>query len=158
MSIKTYLLTRSSMTTLKTCFKCGEAKERTEFYRHAMMADKLLGKCKTCTKADVARNRIEHLDDVRLYDRMRAPLPHRVELRRRVGREWRAAYPERAAAQVVLRRAVIKGFVLRWPRCAVPDCEDRQLEAHHPDYSRPLDVVWLCVTHHRQTHALLAAA
>lgn len=28
--------------------------------------------------------------------------------------------------------------------------------AHHPDYDRPLDVVWLCQPHHKQTHALVA--
>ena len=27
-------------------------------------------------------------------------------------------------------------------------------EAHHHDYSRPLDVMWLCKPHHRETHLL----
>lgn len=27
-------------------------------------------------------------------------------------------------------------------------------EAHHPDYSRPLDVVWLCKTHHKDAHLI----
>ena len=26
-------------------------------------------------------------------------------------------------------------------------------EAHHEDYSRPLDVVWLCSLHHHRRHA-----
>jgi hypothetical protein len=29
-------------------------------------------------------------------------------------------------------------------------------QAHHPDYDRPLDVVWLCDMHHKQVHALVA--
>lgn len=31
--------------------------------------------------------------------------------------------------------------------CGQPDAQ-----AHHDDYSRPLDVRWLCDTHHRQHH------
>jgi len=27
-------------------------------------------------------------------------------------------------------------------------------EAHHPNYDAPLDVIWLCPPHHKQTHAL----
>jgi transcription elongation factor Elf1 len=30
----------------------------------------------------------------------------------------------------------------------------KKAEAHHPDYSRPLDVMWLCKPHHRETHSL----
>jgi hypothetical protein len=39
--------------------------------------------------------------------------------------------------------------------CALPECESRP-QAHHPDYSKPLDVVWLCDDHHKQAHALVA--
>lgn len=35
--------------------------------------------------------------------------------------------------------------------CAV--CGVKQTEAHHPDYYKPLEVIWLCPTHHRAEHA-----
>jgi hypothetical protein len=38
-----------------------------------------------------------------------------------------------------------KGHIARAP-CQV--CGDPETEAHHDDYSKPLEVIWLCKTHH----------
>lgn len=38
---------------MKKCFKCGVLKELTDFYKHKMMGDGHLNKCKDCTKSDV---------------------------------------------------------------------------------------------------------
>ena len=32
-------------------------------------------------------------------------------------------------------------------------CGDSIVEAHHDDYSKPLEVRWLCQSHHKQWHA-----
>lgn len=137
------------MATEKTCFKCQESKPLTEFYKHPAMGDGLLGKCKECTKSDAKEHRAANLDKYRQYDRERASLPHRMELAKRVHAEWKQDYPERRAAHMKVLYALRSGKLERQP-CWICGAK---AEAHHPDYSMPLDVVWLCPSHHKQAHA-----
>ncbi len=139
------------MTRSKECFKCKIVKPLDEFYKHNMMADGHLNKCKECTKNDVSKHREENIERIRQYDRDRAKLPHRIELKKEIVRRWNKKHPDRRNAQQKLRHAVQSGLVKKHP-CWV--CGEKA-EAHHPDYSSPLDVVWLCTVHHKQTHALV---
>lgn len=142
---------------MKRCFKCLETKPLEAFYKHAQMGDGRLNKCKDCTKADTNRNRLAKIDHYRAYDRRRASLPHRKANAMRVFERWSKTHPERRKAQVALGNAVRDGRVIPWPVCAIPECKGRP-EAHHPDYEKPLQVVWLCAAHHKQSHALIRKA
>ena len=150
----------------KQCFKCLQHKPLEAFYRHSMMADGRLNKCKECTKADVAKHRHENLERVRAYDRMRGSMPHRVAARKeyaqseagknahqRALRASRIKFPERAMARFAVSNAIRDGKLIRWPVCEIPGCTAKP-EAHHADYSLPLDVTWLCDHHHKETHKL----
>lgn len=61
----------------------------------------------------------------------------------------RERYPERLLARKKLSRAVKSGKVVKG-YCQV--CGATDVFAHHPDYSEPLRVDWLCREHHRQAH------
>ena len=69
-------------------------------------------------------------------------------------REWRKCHKlsveqrRRANARSYLHTYVKRGKVLKQP-CAV--C-GKPAQAHHPDYSQPLLVVWLCPAHHHELH------
>jgi hypothetical protein len=134
---------------MKTCFKCGERQPLSEFYKHAQMADGHLNKCKTCTKSDVWHHRRDHADSVRAYDRRRAKDPLRIADGSRRTAEWRKKYPERWAAHIAVNNAVRDGRLVKQP---CQKCGDKKVEGHHPDYGRPLHVVWLCPVHHREIH------
>ena len=136
----------------KRCFKCSEHKPLGEFYAHPQMADGHLNKCKDCTKKDIRQHRIKHPDQVREYDRERARQPHRVAERTRRHQEYADANPEKRAAHLALGRAVRDKKIGKLP-CAFCRADDN-LEAHHHDYTKPLDVTWLCRPCHRRFHAL----
>lgn len=51
-----------------------------------------------------------------------------------------------------VKRAVADGVIVKQP-CIV--CGDCKSEAHHSDYSKPLDVDWLCKRHHGLWHRYL---
>lgn len=64
-------------------------------------------------------------------------------------------YRAKERARQTLRRAVRRGDVVKLP-CEVCGLEEAQ--AHHDDYAKPLDVRWLCSTHHGEVHRLDEAA
>lgn len=51
--------------------------------------------------------------------------------------------------------AIVHGKLKRQP-CEVCGSEHR-IHAHHDDYSKPLDIAWLCAKHHHQRHKELEA-
>lgn len=55
----------------------------------------------------------------------------------------------RVKARNDLNHAVRDGKLDRLP-CVI--CGDEKSEAHHEDYTKPLDVVWLCDSHHHKVH------
>lgn len=139
---------------MKTCFKCKIEQPLSDFYKHSRMADGHLNKCKKCTKSDAHQHRYgEFREKVLAYDRVRAKTPERKDAAQKIYERWSAQNPERRAAQHTLGNAVRDKKVIKWPVCELPEC-DKKPEAHHPNYSAPLSVVWLCPAHHKQAHAL----
>lgn len=144
------------------CKTCAQDKEASAFYVSNQ------ARCKECVKASVTAHRKANLERVRAYDRMRGSMPHRVAARADYAKtkayaesheaasvRWAAKHPERRRASHLVGNAVRDGKLVPWPVCAIPEC-DRKPQGHHADYSRPLDVVWLCPAHHKQAHALVA--
>jgi hypothetical protein len=58
-------------------------------------------------------------------------------------------YPLKAQCRRIYTRAKERGKIVPQP-CEV--CGEPKVHGHHPDYAKPLDVMWLCVTHHAEWH------
>lgn len=68
---------------------------------------------------------------------------------RKYKRDWAKRNRKKRSAHSALKRAVSAGKVTRQP-CEV--CGKLETQGHHPDYSKPLAVLWLCDEHHKQAH------
>jgi hypothetical protein len=147
---------------MKTCKTCSKDKPLSSFYVHKAMLDGHLNICKDCTKARVSKHRALNIDSVRAYDKQRAMKPERVNARKEYAKteagkkshakaliNYREKHTDRYFAHQVFSNAIKDGKVEKLP-CFI--CGDNKVEGHHPDYSRPLDVVWLCNKHHREAH------
>lgn len=143
----------------RTCRACGAVKPLMEFYRQSNGS--IHRDCKECWKAYVKTNRLLRADQYREYERGRANLPHRIAAReayaqtpegkRRASaakRRFIERNPLKRAAHIAVGNALRDGHLTRRP-CEVCGAS---AQAHHDDYSKPLDVRWLCATHHTEWH------
>lgn len=70
--------------------------------------------------------------------------------------KWLSANPEKRAAQILVGNAIRDGRISRMPCevCGVTGKKNGRslVHAHHDDYSKPLEVRWLCTQHHNEYH------
>lgn len=70
------------------------------------------------------------------------------EYQRKVARavaRWRLRNPEKIRAHRIVFAALRNGTLEKEP-CF---CDEEKVQAHHEDYSKPLEVMWLCRPHHK---------
>jgi hypothetical protein len=150
------------------CAKCQTEYPRTAefFVRASKERDGLSYTCRACARAAVLSARERRGGVYRQRDQERHTANREAILARkraqhaadpakaaRRAKVQRTQHPERHRANVRVQDAIRRGELTPWPACAVPTCAITKVEAHHADYSHPLDVVWLCRQHHRQAHA-----
>lgn len=148
---------------LKRCCRCQMQLPLSEFYKDVSRNDGLTIECKSCKR----ERRLENLDHERAQDRLwyathkedkaERNRKYWIENKERVlayqrGKKidrWRR-YPEKNKARHAVRDAIASGRLVKGA-CAVCG-ETEKVNGHHEDYSKPLDVVWLCTAHHAQLH------
>ncbi len=133
----------------KICFKCGNSKSLDDYYLHPQMKDGHLNKCKECTKADSINTRNANLAYYQQYDRDRFhELERRADSYNR-NRQFRIDNPTKYKAHTAVNNAVRDGRLVKEP-CII--CGSEKSQAHHEDYTKPLEVIWFCKQHHEDHH------
>lgn len=149
---------------MKVCRECKASKALSEFYKHAAMQDGHLNKCIPCVLARVKKHREVNLEKVREFDRQRSKELHRVEARnlyaktdagkqakKRAMSAYYKKYPMKYAARVITGNAIRDGKLFPEIKCLVCNSSTK-IEGHHDDYTKPLDVRWLCESCHKEWH------
>ena len=117
-------------TELLLCITCKETKPVEGFNRDVSRGKQRHYRSNKCRSCEKARN-------VEYYA---------------TNKEYRARKRKRAKANNAHAKvfaAIKKGKLTRKP-CEV--CGDEKAVAHHDDYAKPLEVRWLCRSHHKQWH------
>lgn len=138
----------------KICFKCGVMKSLTDYYKHSKMGDGLLGKCKTCTKAD-SKKQLE----------INTSTPEGLEKERERHRDkyYRLNYKEKHKPTPEAKAKVMKEHKERYPEKFKARAKSQGLhktkgnELHHWNYNEDYtkDVFELDVSGHGKLHRFL---
>jgi hypothetical protein len=141
----------------KQCKSCGKTKPMSDFYASSNSSDGAQRCCKKCDNARVRayRGTAVGADRHIMYARER----YRETAARCIksAAEWVLNNPEKHKAQAAVHNAIRDGRVVRPSLCQ--ECgKDCKPHAHHDDYSRRLDVRWLCASCHRSFHSALTSA
>ena len=149
---------------MKVCKGCKEEKSPSCFYRNKTTRDRLAQYCKLCSSAKCREWREKNKERLREYESKRAKTEKRILLNKsyasredvrarfRVKRnDWKKKNKRKKQAHEMVLYHLGKGTLKRSP-CSV--CGSLKVDAHHCDYSKPLDVMWLCRAHHMQWHRI----
>jgi hypothetical protein len=119
---------------MKKCYKCKEKKPYSNFPKNAAQFDGYNGMCSKCKNAYA-----------------------RSEKGKAEKRAWWHRYEEKNGHKVKARHilaAALRRKEIERPKCCELGEVDKRYEcngaiqAHHKDYSKPLEVNWFCRKHH----------
>lgn len=146
----------------KVCTKCGEEKQLDEFYRDANRDRGRRSSCKMCH----TKYRNENLERMRkranayyaAHKKQMALISRRCYLNNHTKRiEYHRKYYHENRELCIVRAK--SRYAIQTERLIPCPCEicgtTERIEGHHEDYSKPLDVRWLCKSHHSLLHAQL---
>lgn len=152
----------------KVCSRCLVAKPFDQFSLRSGARLGIRSHCKQCIKfcrdanrdqinaraaelrlQNLEENRVKHLERVHRYrDRHRSEERDRSNIRQTT-QEYRDRFRDAHSAHSKLRYHITRGNIIKPTACSKCGKEGK-IEGSHDDYSKPLEVEWLCVTCHRR--------
>ena len=120
----------------KQCDHCKIWKPLTDFHLNCCRKDGRHNQCKKC--------RANYGKTYRQTEMCR-----KVQTKAHI--KERAKFPGKIKARQKLKNAIRAGKITRPDTCE--SCKEKKfVEGHHEDYSKPLEVDWLCIECHTELH------
>ena len=146
------------------CKTCQTEKSENDFYKRSK------SECKECAKKRARQYRLDNLEKVREYDRNRPNRIERCEKQKEYKARMRVENPEKfdkifheirkryrqknrdkKKAEDKLDYAILHNKIIRPDECSV--CHKKCIpHGHHFDYTKPLEVIWVCPACHSKIH------
>ena len=143
---------------MKYCYKCKQIKPLTAFHKDSSTKDGLNSKCKLCKsiyrKSYYQKNKGKELWRMKQYQLDNSEKIHKkaqeyyasepgLKQHRLDAKKYQKKYPERHNAHGKFTYALKTNRIKRPIHCEL--CGKKCVpEGHHSDYSKPLEVQWLC--------------
>lgn len=148
---------------MRKCTRCGLLQPVSNFGRHKYSKNGIRARCKPCEVKANSEYRStpkgrQTLKEYRSRDSVREAAKRsydrwvRTDHGRRTKSLVESRYSDRRYARNAVAHALRLGSLVRQP-CFICGAA---AEAHHPDYSMPLVVTWLCPKHHKEAHRATA--
>lgn len=146
---------------MKECKKCYARLPLDSFHKHKGFSDGRRSVCKECSnnisREYYKKNREKHRVSVMRWQKNN---PEKVnaykeiykEKRKEVNRRYVEMNRKKNKAHHKVGYAIFKGTLKKGKQCQVCGCTGKPMEAHHFDYDKPLEVVWMCQSCHKWVH------
>lgn len=134
---------------MRRCSKCNTFKDNSYFTKNSQLKSGLNRWCKDCTRRN-SRNgyfkykskRIESIKKWRMSEKGKQVYEQSIK-------KWVNRNPKKYVAHYVVSMAIKHGIL--HPR-GCERCDSIVSQAHHEDYDKPYEVIWLCPQCHKDRH------
>lgn len=143
---------------IKKCSICGIEKDINNFYFRNKTQNIYRNDCKKCHYDARKKWAINNINKIRLYrnnwksknkDKIKFWDLHNPKKRIRI-KLWRQNNPLKYKSHSKISTALLSGIIKKLP-CKICG-STKNIHGHHFDYSKPLEVIWLCPKHHYEIH------
>jgi len=133
---------------MKVCSSCKVEKSKSDFQVRRESKDGLTASCKACLKIrDRNRENESRRQKRREYQKTEAG----KQAHKRAMDAYHKRYPMKYASHVITGNAIRDGKLIQASECSVCKSTEK-IEGHHDDYTKPLEVRWLCEPCHKEWH------